>query len=69
MQQIQTKRRYIKFRDHEIHGFDEKVDWTDGHWRYYSLLDNSIATQFSLKAYVFSESVLCLGLRSIFVTL
>ena len=45
----------FKNRDHEIHGHEEQVDWTSGHWRNYSLLDHRIATQFTSKVYVFSD--------------
>ena len=36
---------------------DEEVDWSSGHWRSCSLLDHRIATQFTSKVYVFSDSV------------
>ena len=43
---------------------DEEVDWTSGHWRSCALLEHRIATQFTSKVYVFSDSVLCLGGKS-----
>ena len=44
---VQAQISNLKNRDHEIHGFDERVDWTRGQWMTYSLLDDRIATQFS----------------------
>ena len=57
---VQTQVRNLKFRDQDIHGLSEQVNWADGHWRNYSLLDNRIANQVSSNVYVFSDSVLCL---------
>ena len=39
----------LRLRDHEIYGLPEQVDWTDGHWEKYSLLDERISEQVKSK--------------------
>ena len=58
---VQAQISNRKFRDQENCGLSEHVDWTDGRWTKYSLLENRIANQFSSKVNVSSDSVLCLG--------
>ena len=61
---VQAKISNLKYRDQEIYGPEEAVDWTSGHWRNCSLLDQKIAAQLTSKMYVFSDSVLCHGGKS-----
>ena len=58
---VQAQVSNLKLRNQEHHGLHEKVDWTGGHWRKYSLPDERMAAQFTSKVYVFSDSVLRLG--------
>ena len=61
IQTVQAQISNLKLRDQEVYGLHDKVDWTDGHWRNDSSLDERIADQFRSKVYVFSDSVLCLN--------
>ena len=58
---VQAQISDLKYRDHEIYGLEEQLDWSSGHWRNYSLLDHRFTTQFGSKVNVFSDSLLCLG--------
>ena len=58
---VQVQISNLKLHDEEINGLPEQVNWTDAHWRKYSLLGRRIADQFRSKKYVFRDSVLCLG--------
>ena len=57
-ERVQARIGILQYRDHEIYGLEETVDWTSGHWRIVSLLDQKIASQFTSKVQVFSDSVL-----------
>ena len=58
---MQAQISNLKYRDQEIHGLEEAVGWTSGHWRMCSLLDRELAAQFTSKMHVLSDSVLSLG--------
>ena len=51
----------LRLRDHEIYGLPEQVDWTDGLWEKYSLIDERISEQVKSEVYVSSDSIMCLG--------
>ena len=61
LETVQVQISNLKLHDEEINGLPKQVDWTDGHWRKYSLLGRRIADQFKSKKYVFRDSVVCLG--------
>ena len=58
---VQAQISYLKLRDPEVYGLSEHVDWTDGHWRRYSLLDKRNSDQVQSTVFAFSDPVLCLG--------
>ena len=58
---VQAQISNPRLRDQEMYGLSEQVNWTDGHWRKYSLLEGRIAEQLKSKIFVFSDSVLCLA--------
>ena len=59
---VQAQMSNLRLRDQEIHGISEQVDWTDGHWKKYSVVDERISEQFRTKIYLLvSDSFLCLG--------
>ena len=61
LEKVQAQISNLEFRHQEICALSEQVDWTDCHWRNYSLLLKRIADEFKSMVSVFSDSVLCLG--------
>ena len=57
---VQAQNSNLKHRDHEINGLDFEVDWTSDQRRNYPLQDRRIATQYTSKVCVCSDSILCL---------
>ena len=57
---MQAQNSNLKHRDHEIYGLEEEVDWTSDQRRNYPLQDRRIATQYTSKVCVCSDSILCL---------
>ena len=45
-ERVQARIGILQYRVHQIYGLEETVDWTSGHWRISSLLDQKIASQF-----------------------